>query len=160
MNADSKTDLNPINQTLLHLLDNQISRTRFAFESINEQVFNRDPGNGCNSIRLIGEHLIALRAFQLLLLQSDLAKQMPSHDVGSVDELVRKLDQATALVRQAIEAHDPEDWYAKPTEPREGPWADLPTLLRLVRPINDFTNHLGSIRTLRRMFGDPVDQTQ
>ncbi len=154
------SEIHPINQTLLHLLDNQISRSRYAIDGLNEEVFNRNPGNGCNSIRLIGEHLIALRAFQLLLLQSDLAKQLPSTDVESVDELVKKLDQATALVKQAIESHDPDDWHAAPTEQREGPWADLPTLLRLVRPINDFTNHLGSIRTLRRMFGDPVEQTQ
>ncbi len=154
------SELHPINHTLLDLLQNQQDRTRYALEDLNPDVFNRDPGNDCNSIRLIGEHLIALRAFQLLLLQSDLAKQMPSHDVVTVDELVQKLDQATALVKQAIETHDPDDWHAEPTDQREGPWADLPTLLRLVRPINDFTNHLGSIRTLRRMFGDPVEQTQ
>lgn len=154
------SELHPINQTLLDILQNQQDRTRYALEDLNPDVFNRDPGNGCNSIRLIGEHLIALRAFQLLLLQSDLAKQMPSHNVATVDELVQKLDQATALVRQAIEAHDPEDWYAKPTEPREGPWAELPTLLRFVRPMNDFTNHLGGIRALRRIHGNPAEKTQ
>lgn len=160
MSTNDPNTMNPINQTLLHMLDNQISRTRCALEGLSEDVFNRDPGGGCHSIRQIGEHLIALRAFQLLLLQSDLAGQMPTHEVKQMDELVSKLEAATALVRQAIASHDPEDWHAEPTEQREGPWAELPTLLRVVRPINDFTNHLGAIRVLRRVFGNPADQTQ
>lgn len=150
----------PINQTLLHLLDNQVNRTRYALEGLNAEVFTHDPGNGCNSIRLIGEHLIALRGFQLMLLGSDLAKQMPTNEVSTLDELVNKLDTATVLVRQAIESHDPDDWHAEPTEPREGPWGELPTLLRVIRPMNDFTNHLGAIRAIRRIMGHPADQTQ
>lgn len=150
----------PINQTLLHLLENQANRTHYAFEGLNAEVFTNDPGGGCNSIQQIGEHLIGLRGFQLMLLGSDLAKQMPAKDAATVDELVSKLDTATALVRQAIESHDPADWHAEPTEPREGPWAELPTLIRVIRPINDFTNHLGAIRAIRRIMGNPADQTQ
>jgi DinB superfamily len=149
-----------INQTLLDLLQNQIDRTRFALLDLDPDVFTRDPGGGCNSIRNIGKHLVMLRGFQLLLMQSDLRNDMPDDQIGTVDELVRKLDAATALVRQAIESHDPADWHAEPTEPREGPWAELPTLIRLVRPMNDFTNHLGGIRTIRRIMGNPADKTQ
>lgn len=144
----------------MHLLDNQISRTHFAFEGLEAGLFTLDPGSGCNSIQKIGEHLIALRGFQLMLLRSELGKQMPEKSAASLTDLLSKLDAATALVRQAIEAHDPEDWHAEPTEPREGPWAELPTLLRFVRPMNDFTNHLGAIRALRRIHGNPAEKTQ
>lgn len=150
----------PINQTLHQLLENQADRTRFALEGLYDDTYTRDPGNGCNSIHKIGEHLIMLRGFQLMLLSSDLGKQMPDGSAGSVKELVGKLDQATGLVRQAIETHDPEDWHAEPTEPREGPWADRPTLERFVKPMNDFTNHLGAIRAIRRILGNPAEQTQ
>jgi len=151
---------NPINQTLLHLLDNQADRTRCALEGLDDAAYTRAPESDGNSIQQIGEHLIMLRGFQLRLLGSQLAKQVPGNSVATVGELQIKLEQATSLVRQAIEDHDPDDWNADPTEPREGPWAELPTLQRFVRPMNDFTNHLGSIRTLRRIFGNPAEQTQ
>ena len=160
MSTDGVLKVHPINQTLLHLLDNQQSRTRFALEGLVPEVYDRDPGSGCNSIRLIGEHLIKLRGFQLMLLGSDLVKQMPMTEAGMPEELAFKLEEATALVRQAITSHDPEDWHAEPTEPREGPWAELPTLLRFIRPLNDFTNHLGAIRALRRIYDNPAEQTQ
>jgi hypothetical protein len=153
-------NVHPINQTLLLLLDNQASRTYFAFEGLDAGLFTLDPGAGCNSIQKIGEHLIGLRGFQLLLLGSELAKDMPEKSAASLEELLSKLDAATALVRRAIESHDPEDWHADPTGPREGPWAELPTLLRFVRPMNDFTNHLGAIRALRRIHGNPAEKTQ
>jgi DinB superfamily len=154
----------PINQTLLHLLDNQQSRTHFALQNLTPEAFTRSPGSpggDCHSIQQIGEHLIELRGFQLMLLGSDSVKDMPDNKVGSVDELTTKLEKATGLLREAVESHDPEDWHAQPTEPRDdGPWNDLPTLIRVIRPINDFTNHLGAIRALRRVFGNPAEQTQ
>lgn len=154
------TPMNPISQTLIHLMENQHDRTRCALEGLGETDYTRPVDGDCNSIQSIGEHLIGLRGFQLLLLGSELGKEMPENTAGTLEELQNRLDQATSLVRQAIESHDPEDWYAEPTEPREGPWAELPTLQRFVRPMNDFTNHLGSIRTLRRIFGNPAEQTQ
>lgn len=160
MNPGEVVKPHPINQTLLHLLDNQVSRTFFAFEGLDAGVFTLDPGSDCNSIQKIGEHLIVLRGFQLMLLGSELAKEMPEKSAASLEELLSKLDAATGLVRRAIESHDPEDWYSEPTEPREGPWPELPTLLRIVRPLNDFTNHLGGIRALRRLHGNPAEQTQ
>jgi DinB superfamily len=151
----------PINQTLLHLLDNQADRTHWALEGLDSPIFTRDPDGDCHSIQQIGEHLIELRGFQLMLLGSDLAKDMPEGSVASVDELTTKLETATALLVRAIESHDPDDWHAQPTEPRDdGPWNDQPTLIRVIRPINDFTNHLGAIRALRRVFGNPAEQTQ
>ncbi len=150
----------PISQTLLELLTNQSNRTRFALEGLAPEVFSADPGGGCHSIQQIGEHLVGLRGFQLMLLGSGLAKDMPEKAVASVDDLRSKLDQATDLVRRAIQEHDPDDWHAKPTEPREGPWAELPTLIRVIRPINDFTNHLGAIRAIRRILGNSAEQTQ
>jgi hypothetical protein len=157
-------DFHPINQTLLHLLDNQENRTRCALEGLAPEAFTRSPGSpdgDCHSIQQIGEHLIELRGFQLMLLGSDLAKDMPEGSVASVDELTTKLETATALLVRAIESHDPDDWHAQPTEPRDdGPWNDQPTLIRVIRPINDFTNHLGAIRALRRVFGNPAEQTQ
>ena len=151
----------PINQTLLHLLDNQRSRTRYALEGLGPEAFARDPDGDCHSIQQIGEHLISLRGFQLMLLGSDSVTEMPDNKAGSADELTTKLEKATGLLIRAIEEHDPDDWHAQPTEPRDdGPWNDLPTLLRVIRPINDFTNHLGAIRALRSTFGNPAEQTQ
>jgi DinB family protein len=154
----------PINQTLLHLLENQENRTRCAFEGLTHEAYSRAPGfpaGDCHSIQQIGEHLIELRGFQLMLLGSQRAKDMPEGSAASLDDLITKLEKATALVRQAIHEHDPNDWHAQPTEPRDdGPWNDQPTLIRVIRPINDFTNHLGAIRALRRVFNNPAEQTQ
>tara|TARA_R110002111_G_scaffold97882_2_gene151194 strand:+ start:129 stop:587 length:459 start_codon:yes stop_codon:yes gene_type:complete len=152
--------MNPISHTLIHLLENQHDRTRCALEGLRETDFTRAADGDCNNIQAIGEHMITLRGFQLLLLGSELGKQMPESTAATLRELNTKLDQAFELVRQAIESHDPEDWYAEPTEPREGPWAELPTVVRVVRPINDFTNHIGGIRALRRIFGNPAEKTQ
>ena len=67
---------------------------------------------------------------------------------------------AASLLREAIETHDPEDWYTVPATPREGRWGEEPTIMRFVRPFNDFTNHLGSIRAIRRILGHPNERTQ
>jgi alpha-amylase/alpha-mannosidase (GH57 family) len=70
------------------------------------------------------------------------------------------LDASTDVISEAIRTHDPEDWMRTPRVPREGMWGDEPTLFRFVRPLNDVTNHLGAIRALRRIDGNPADRTQ
>lgn len=155
------SDLHPINRTLITVLDNQRRRTAFAFEALPEAVYDAEPGGGCNTIRRIGEHLIRLRQFQLLLLESPLAEQVPSVDAGeTVGQLVEALGKGAELVRRAIEQHDPEDWYVVPDPPREGRWGEDATIERFIRPFNDFTNHLGSVRSIRRMLGAGAEQTQ
>ena len=92
---------------------------------------------------------------------SPLAEQVVEPEmVETRDELIEQLDQAGELHRQAITEHDPEDWYRQPSSPRSGPWGDQPTLVRFARPFNDFTNHLGSIRAIRRLNGNSADRTQ
>jgi len=155
------TDLHAVNRSLVTILENQIRRTDAAFEALPDEVYNADPGGGCNSIRKIGEHLIRLRQFQLMLLRSPLAEQVPSVDAGeTVEQLLQALARGADLVRQAIERHDPADWYERPATPREGRWGEDPTIERFVRPFNDYTNHLGSIRAIRRMMGVGADRVQ
>jgi hypothetical protein len=152
---------NQINRTLLTILENQAARTQCAFEGLSEQVFEASPGGDCNAISQIGQHLLVLRRFQLTLLESPSAAQVAEPEsVDSLDDLVGQLEAATHLVRQAIEVHDADDWYRVPDSPREGPWGEEPTLARLTRPLNDFTNHLGAVRTIRRSLGNPADRTQ
>ncbi len=151
----------PINQTLLTILENQAFRTRCALEGLREQVFEASPGRDCNSIRLIGQHLLVLRRFQLTLLDSPLATQIAEPEsVESSADLVTKLEAAYHLVRQAVVTHDSDDWYQRPDSPREGPWGDEATIVRFSRPLNDFTNHLGSIRAIRRLLDNPAERTQ
>ncbi len=155
------SELHPINRTLLSVLGNQIARTAAAFEGLRDDVFVAEPGGECNSIQRIGRHLINLRKFQLMLLESNQAAKVSAPEsVSSIDELLRLLDSATALLRQAIAEHDPNDWYAVPSTPREGKWGDEPTIMRLVRPLNDFTNHLGAARAIRRVMGNGAERTQ
>ena len=153
--------MHPINQTLITLLDNQVARTRAALEDLGGDVFTSEPGGDCNSILGIGLHLVTLRRFQLGLLESPLAGQVDVPEAcETVDELRQVLDDAADLVREALAHHDPDDWYRAPDPPRDGKWGDEPTIMRFVRPFNDFTNHLGSIRAIRRMCGDPAPRTQ
>ena len=152
---------NPINQTLLTILDNQAARIQCAFEGLSEQVFDASPGGDCNTISQIGQHLLLLHRFQLTLLESPAAAEIADPEsIETLEELVGHLERSTHLVRQAIEAHDADDWYRVPDSPREGPWGEEPTLARLTRPLNDFTNHLGAIRAIRRSLGNPAERTQ
>ncbi len=80
--------------------------------------------------------------------------------VASLEDLIARLDDATRHVRSAIAEHDPDDWYAVPDTPRAGKWGNEPTIVRVVRPVNDFTNHLGAVRAIRRLCGNPIDRTQ
>lgn len=154
-------DLHPINRTLLTVLENQVSRTTFAFEGLNEAVLDTPPGNDCKSIRGIIVHLIHLRRFQLTLLESPLVQKVADPQDSSVlADLVAQLEKATVNLQEAISIHDPDDWYRTPEIPREGPWGEDPTIIRFVRPLNDFTNHLGSIRAIRRIMGNPAERTQ
>ena len=154
-------ELDPISRTLMAVLDNQVARTDRALEGLQSDVFDASPGGDCNSIRGIGEHLLQLRKFQLKLLDSPLTDTVAEPDSAqSPQTLAAKLAEAVDLLRQAIAAHDPEDWFRKPDSPRKGPWGDDPTIERFVRPLNDFTNHLGGIRAIRRMLGNPAEGTQ
>ncbi len=155
--------LHPINRTLLAVVDNQIARTDAVFEDLREDVFRFEPGGDCHSIIEVGRHLLMLRRFQMMLLQSPLAERVDDPDAADgMDELRSKLASATDLLRIAISEHDPEDWQADPPAgaPRPGPWSDEPTLQRFVRPLNDFANHLGAIRAIRRSQGNPAERTQ
>ena len=146
---------------MLTVLENQAARTDKALEGLKPDVFDASPGGDCNSIRGIGEHLLQLRKLQLMLLGSFLTGKVAEPDsVQSPEALAAKLAEAVDLVRQAIAEHDPDDWFRKPDSPRKGPWPDDPTIERVVRPLNDFTSHLGGIRAIRRMLGDPAEGTQ
>ena len=81
-------------------------------------------------------------------------------DQNILSQLNDALDTGLNLVRRAIIDHDPADWYETPMTPREGPWGEEPTIRRVTRPLNDFVNHLGSIRVIRRMQGCPCERTQ
>ena len=151
----------PINLALLVLLDNQEARTAAALEGLKEEVFDVPPGGDCHTIRQVAQHLLELRKFQLTLLNSTLAAKVAEPSaVTSLATAEKQLEEAAKLVRQAIQAHNPEDWFAVPAKPREGPWGGEATLSRVMRPINDFTNHLGSIRAVRRILGNPTARTQ
>jgi len=151
----------PATRTLLAILENQAARTDAALEALDDASLGHEPGGGCNSLLRIGRHLVMLRRFQLGLLGSDAAGEVEDETaIETIDDLRHALGNGLALVRSAIEAHDPEDWFRVPAEPRTGHWGDEPTLLRLVRPLNDFTNHLGAIRAIRRQLGHEIPRTQ
>jgi hypothetical protein len=152
--------LHPVNQTLLVVLDNQIARTAAAFEGLSEGALDAAPGGDCHSIRQIAQHLLDLRKFQLTLLGAPLAAQVPAAAAGSLAQVLDVLGAGAALVRRAVEEHNPDDWFAVPPTPRPGPWGGEATLARFARPLNDFTNHLGAVRALRRIAGHPAARTQ
>ncbi len=151
----------PINRTLLTILDNQAARTDAALDDLREDVFTTDAPEDCHSIRDIGRHLVLLRRFQMMLLGSARAESVAAPEaIDTVDDLRSALDAATRELRAAIEEHDPDDWYVVPDPPREGKWGELPTIERFSRPFADFTNHLGSIRVLRRIRRNACERTQ
>lgn len=151
----------PINRALLTLLENQIERTDAAIEGLGDDTAVAAPGHDCKTILEITRHLLDLRRFQLELLESPLAKDVPAPaPTPSVPDAIAKLGVASDLVRRAIAEHDPDDWYVEPATPREGLWGEAPTIVRFSRPFNDFTNHLGGIRAIRRLGGDPASRTQ
>jgi hypothetical protein len=150
-----------INQTLLALLDNQVARTEAAFADLPEAAFDRTPGGDCNSIAAITRHLVMLRRFQLGLLGSPLAQRIADPEsLSGLDASMAALTEATALLRTALAEHDPGDWHVVSDPPRPGPWAEDPTLTRFTRPFNDFVNHLGAIRAIRRILECPAANTQ
>ena len=154
-------DLHPINQTLLTILENQISRTAHALDGVTDEVFTAPPGGDTHAIVEIGRHMVDLRRFKLMLLESPLLDGAPqSKDIATLNALTEALGAAAELVKQAITDHDPADWYRVPDEPRKGPGGDEPTLGRVSRPLNDFTSHIGSIRAIRRTMGNPAEGTQ
>jgi len=154
--------LHPVSATLLALLGNQRERTAAAFDHLRDDVFIATPGHDCKSIQEITRHLIDLRRFQLTLLgQDETAKQIP--DSSAYDDrtaLLNVLEDAAVRVHSAITMHDGEDWFVRPATPRRGKWGDEPTLHRVIRPLNDFSNHLGAVRAIRRLLGHPADRTQ
>ena len=44
--------------------------------------------------------------------------------------------------------------------PLEEKWPTEAQLARMGKPFNDFTNHIGSIRAIRRILGCPIESTQ
>lgn len=146
--------------TLVHVLANQGTRWRAALADLPEEVFMQKPGGDCNSILDIGRHMVRLRRFQLNLLGESADAVPDEQGIGNAADLVGALALGETQVRAAIERHDPDDWFRVPETPREGPWGELSTMARFVRPLNDFTNHLGGIRAIRRIAGCPAEQVQ
>ena len=153
--------MHEINRTLATILENQKARADAALEDLPDDLLTASPGGGCKSIAEIGTHLIMLRRFTLGLMESPLAEQVPEWgEIEGVDKLRALLEKSTDLLAEAIAAHDPDDWYAVPQTPREGMWGADPTIVRVSRPFNDYVNHLGSIRAIRRILGTPAERTQ
>ncbi len=151
----------PQTQVLLAFLANQEARTEASMEGISEDILDLVPGGDCQTIRGIVNHLLDLRREQLSLLDVEPQDNIPRlSESASVKEMAKALAQATDRVRTAVEAHDPRDWFVTPPTPRQGPWGADPTLIRFSRPLNDYTNHLGAIRAIRRMYGNPAARTQ
>ncbi len=147
----------PVTRALLAILDNQADRTAAALRGLREDLLTAAPGGQTRSIHEIGRHLLSLRRIPLKVLASPLIKQMPRDDrICSADDLRGRLSSAAELLRRAILQHDSADWWRSPTRRREGVWGDQPTAVRLLRPLNDFTSHLGDIRTIRSILGNPV----
>lgn len=146
---------------LLEILDNQQRRTEAAFEDLPASMLAAAPGGDCRPIADIGLHLIALRRFLLLILESPRADEIDVEPApSSVDELLVRLSNATDAVRDAVATYDEDAWRAPPTTPRPGKWGDEPTLVRFCRPLNDYVSHLGSIRAIRRVAGCGAARTQ
>jgi hypothetical protein len=151
---------NSINATLVSLLDNHVARTTAALEGIPDEVFSADPGGGCNSIKGICQHLAKLIGFDLAILESPRAGDAPAADaIVDATTAIETLTAGLGVVRAAIEEHDVEDWNVVPDPPRDGNWGDEATLARLARPFNDYVNHLGGIRVIRRVAGAPAERT-
>ena len=72
-----------------------------------------------------------------------------------------EIERRTASPKLELDRTTPvwedEPELAEPAEPREGPGGDEPTLRRVVRPLNDYANHLGDIRTIRFIRGNGPD---
>jgi hypothetical protein len=140
-------------------VENQVARTEAALRGLREDVFTVRPGGQTRSIREVGRHLFFLRSMQLKMLAPRQAGQMPPADaVASITDLRKALATAARLLTEAIGAYNPTDWRRKPRRRRPGPWGDQPTIVRFARPLNDFTSHLGDIRTIRSILGNPVGQ--
>jgi hypothetical protein len=149
-----------INRALLEVLENQITRTDAAFEDLPDPIFRAEPGGDCNSILAIGRHLVGLRLFQLRLLEVEANQEIDPKTISTLPDLLSELQRLAEQVRAAVRDHDPQDWFAAPEAPRPGPWGDEPTIARFVRPLNDFTNHLGAVRAIRRSMGSPAERVQ
>ena len=142
----------PMTQVLLAIVDNQSARTAAALKGLREDMFAAATPDGGRSIRETGRHLFALRRMQLKALRPAALARLPHLDpVASVADLESKLDATAQLVREAIAASADRDLLA----PCAGHRAET-RLDRLVVRLNDYTNHLGDIRTLRRLMGNPV----
>jgi GNAT superfamily N-acetyltransferase len=153
--------LHPSTRAILVVFDNQLVRTTAALEGLTQANLDFAPGGDCQTIRGIIGHLLDLRAFQLFLLNSPVKLNVPKpQPSASLDQLLGALAAAATVVRREVETHDPDDWYAVPSTPRGEPWGMDPTLIRFCRPLNDFANHLGAIRAIRRMQENPAPRTQ
>jgi len=149
-------------QTLVVLLDNQQSRLRHALHDLPDDVFTKIPGGDCNCIRDICAHMVRLRSFSMMLLGSPLVDDAPSQDgIDSVADALARLDRGTDLLREAINGVPDGDWMSVlDPPPLADKWAGETQLARLGKPFNDYTNHIGGIRAIRRILGSPIESTQ
>ncbi len=144
-------------RVLLAIVDNQRARTGAALRGLREDVFKAEPADGGRSIREIGRHLFALRRMQLNVLKRRSVEELLQLDpVTSVSDLRRKLSAAAKAVRDTIAEQTCSDLltpYPRGRTSRPGETK----LDRLAVRLNDFTNHIGAIRAMRRVLGNPVN---
>ncbi|MEQ9616620.1 MAG: DinB family protein [Phycisphaerales bacterium] len=149
-------------QTLSVLLANQQSRLRHALKDLPAELFTKQPGGDCNGIREICSHLVRLRAFQMMLIGSPLADEAPSKDgIKDAADAIERLEKTVPLLESAIGDVPDGDWLrVLSPPPLAEKWPTENQLARLSKPFNDFTNHIGGIRAIRRILGSPVETTQ
>jgi hypothetical protein len=142
---------------LLAIVDNQTARTKAALAGLREETFRTRPAGAARSISEIGRHMLSLRRMQVKVLAPALATQVP--DPGSftsIAELRRCLDAAAKLVKLAVLECGTNRWSDTQKAQGSGQRSKRPTIARFVQPMNDFTSHIGDVRTLRAILGNPV----
>lgn len=153
------SDTHPTAATMQALLNNQADRTRAALDGMDDALLDRDPGGGCMTIRENLRHMVNLIAMQLSMMDQPADAVWAASESRTVADYTRALEQGIKALGEAFARHDPEDWFARPATPRDGYWGDEPTLHRLSRPFNDYVNHLGAIRIVRKQFASPATKT-
>ena len=138
-------------EALLAFVDNQVARTVAALKGMREDVFTVEPGNEARSISEVGRHMLHLRKMQLKILGPSVAQELGDPaPITSVDDLRRKLARAAKLVREAVTVCDVAALFHPPKQGDRAPMAWL------AQTLNDFTSHVGDVRTIRRILGNPV----
>ncbi len=151
-----------MHETIRYLFDEALRRVYHASKGLDDRLINEDLGHGAMTIGAILQHQLRLIRFITLTIEPGSLDDLPSPDFGPEGswhfEPMLEHREVLAERFRTVLARAPESAFLERRTLPPEPWKEWPVLMRVLRPLTDFSTHTGQVNYIRRLLGKPVER--